>query len=177
VATVKGLRFAPMNARKPRALDRRPRCGYQPAMRRMSSSHVLHAPNHEPASNRARLSLEHLCSGQWNADRNTSHWRPYPRWLSAAQARPKSGLHSQEPLFRRKRLVPSSNRLPRSLVTASAGAAAFTAFRMQFLIWAGSTPPPLMVGVNHTPSSSRHAHPSFGLPGQMPPLSVAVPCF
>jgi len=38
--TVKGLRFAPMNAGEHRALDRHPRCVCWPIMRRMSSSHV-----------------------------------------------------------------------------------------------------------------------------------------
>jgi hypothetical protein len=41
VVTVKGLRFASMNAQQARALDRRPRCGWLSVMRRMSSFHVF----------------------------------------------------------------------------------------------------------------------------------------
>jgi hypothetical protein len=51
---VKGLRFAPMNAPRTRALDRRPRCGCFSAMRRMSSSHVPHDQGHGSRPSAAR---------------------------------------------------------------------------------------------------------------------------
>ena len=69
---VKGLRFAPMNAQRARALDRHPRCGCFSAMRKMSFSHVPHDQGHggvrgASAQRGAGPAAKHAAPGRYRA--------------------------------------------------------------------------------------------------------------